>query len=131
MSVRRLLGTALAMAVAGAALAVLSPGTEALLGAVRHPQALADAAGPDVVVLSWAALLAWLTFRSVVREDAALWLPTLMSALVFVGTALAGQRLATRFVFSAATELRPTLEQLSDAGADAAYPSMAEWLAAI
>ncbi|MGY1604157.1 LysM peptidoglycan-binding domain-containing protein [Geodermatophilus sp. SYSU D00815] len=59
MSGRRLLATALAMALVALGLAALGPEPEVLRQAVTHPQGLSDASGPDVVVLAWAALLAW------------------------------------------------------------------------
>jgi nucleoid-associated protein YgaU len=59
MSGRRLALTTLAMAVSAFTLAALSPGLSALGAAVGRPQQLADAAGPDAVVLAWAGLLAW------------------------------------------------------------------------
>ncbi|MGY1807303.1 hypothetical protein ACI8AF_08020 [Blastococcus sp. SYSU D00669] len=59
MSARRLVGTVLAMAGAALVLAVLGPAPATLRRAVLEPQLVADTAGPDAVVLSWAALLAW------------------------------------------------------------------------
>jgi hypothetical protein len=62
MSTRRLLVTVLAMALVGVLLAALGPDAAALRGALVHPQRVADTAGPDVVVLAWAAGLAWLVW---------------------------------------------------------------------
>jgi len=59
MSTRRLVVTALAMALIGVALARLAPDGAALRAALAHPQDVADTAGPDTVVLAWAAALAW------------------------------------------------------------------------
>src|SRR3954452_21167058 len=59
MSTRRLLVTALAMALIGVFLGQLGPDGAALREAFAHPQRVADAAGPDTVVLAWAAALAW------------------------------------------------------------------------
>jgi hypothetical protein len=60
MSTRRLVVTTLAMALVGLLLGHLGPDVVSLRQALAHPQHVADAAGPDVVVLAWAAALAWL-----------------------------------------------------------------------
>jgi nucleoid-associated protein YgaU len=62
MSLRRLGSTTAAMAGIAVLLTVLSPGSAVLGEAVTAPQRLVDAAGPDTVVLGWAALLAWLAW---------------------------------------------------------------------
>src|SRR4051794_15428840 len=59
MSIRRLVGTALAMAIIGVLLARLGPTTATLLEALTRPQRVADSSCPDDVVLAWAAILAW------------------------------------------------------------------------
>src|SRR3954454_20420891 len=59
MSTRRLLVTGLAMALVGVLLAALGPDAAGLREALVHPQRVADTGGPDVVVLAWAAGLAW------------------------------------------------------------------------
>jgi hypothetical protein len=59
MSTRRLVVTTLAMALIGVLLGFLGPDAAALREALTHPQRVADAAGPDTVVLAWAAALAW------------------------------------------------------------------------
>src|SRR4051794_953035 len=59
MSTRRLLVTTLAMALVGVVLGHLGPDATALREAFADPQRVCDAAGPDTVVLSWAAALAW------------------------------------------------------------------------
>ena len=59
MSTRRLVVTALAMAVVGVFLTHLGPDPAALQAALTHPQRIVDASGPDAVVLAWAAVLAW------------------------------------------------------------------------
>ncbi|WP_029432646.1 LysM domain-containing protein [Blastococcus sp. URHD0036] len=61
MSLRRLFATTAAMAVTAALLASLDadlPGP----GALAHPQAVADAVGPDQLVAGLAALLAWVAW---------------------------------------------------------------------
>src|SRR4051794_29669169 len=59
MSTRRLVVTALAMALIGVLLGHLGPEVTGLREALAHPQRVADAGGPDTVVLAWAAVLAW------------------------------------------------------------------------
>ncbi|HEX2773669.1 MAG TPA: LysM domain-containing protein [Micromonosporaceae bacterium] len=59
MSIRRLVGTAAAMAVVACALAALTPDVAAMAGTLGAPQRTADTAGADVLVLSAAGLLAW------------------------------------------------------------------------
>ena len=59
MSIRRLIGTATAMALIACALASLSPGIPAMAATLAAAQRTADTAGPDVLVLSAAGLLAW------------------------------------------------------------------------
>src|SRR5690349_9776136 len=59
MSTRRLVATALGMALVGAVFAHLGPGATALQEAFTHPQHLADTAGPDTLALTWAGALAW------------------------------------------------------------------------
>jgi hypothetical protein len=59
MSTRRLVVTALGMALVGVVLAQLGPGVTVLRGAFAHPQHVADTAGPDSLVLAWAGALAW------------------------------------------------------------------------
>ena len=59
MSIRRLLGTALAMALGAAALAALTPGIPAMAGDLAAAQRTVDTAGPDALVVSAAGLLAW------------------------------------------------------------------------
>src|SRR3954451_8839143 len=59
MSTRRLLVTTLAMALVGVVLGHLGPDATALREAFADPQRVSDAAGPDTVVLAWAAALAW------------------------------------------------------------------------
>src|SRR3712207_4641118 len=61
-SARRLVGTALGMAVLAAALAALTPSLAATWAALQDPQGTADAAGPDVLVLHVVGLLAWLVW---------------------------------------------------------------------
>jgi hypothetical protein len=62
MSTRRLIGTAIGMAAIAGVLTVLTPSLPDAWTAFRHPQALADSAGPDVLVLHMAGLLAWLAW---------------------------------------------------------------------
>jgi nucleoid-associated protein YgaU len=59
MSTRRLAVTTLAMALIGVLLGLLGPDVAGLREALTHPQSVADAGGPDTVVLAWAATLAW------------------------------------------------------------------------
>lgn len=59
MSIRRLLGTALAMALGAAALAALTPGVPAMAADLAAAQRTVDTAGPDALVVSAAGLLAW------------------------------------------------------------------------
>jgi nucleoid-associated protein YgaU len=61
MSLRRLAATTAVMAGAAVLLAALTPELPDVT-AVRNPQALADTAGPDALVLAGAALLAWLAW---------------------------------------------------------------------
>lgn len=62
MSVRRLLGTATAMAAIAVALAVLTPPVPDAVAALATAQRTADTAGADVLVLHLAGLLAWLVW---------------------------------------------------------------------
>ena len=62
MTARRLLGTAIGMALIAGALAVLTPSVGDSWSALRHPQATADQVGPDVLVLHLTGLLAWLVW---------------------------------------------------------------------
>jgi hypothetical protein len=62
MSIRRLASTAAAMTAIAVLLTALSPPSTALGEALAAPQRLADAAGPESVVVAWAALLAWLAW---------------------------------------------------------------------
>jgi nucleoid-associated protein YgaU len=59
MSPVRLTTTAAAMALIGIALAALTPNSSEMTAALAAPQRTADTAGPDVLVLSAAGLLAW------------------------------------------------------------------------
>jgi hypothetical protein len=59
MSIRRLLGTAAAMALIAGALALLTPAIPAMAGTLAAAQRTADTAGPDALVISAAGLLAW------------------------------------------------------------------------
>jgi LysM domain len=59
MSPLRLTATATGMAAVAVVLAALTPSRPVLVAAGTAPQRLADTAGPDVVVLCAAALLAW------------------------------------------------------------------------
>jgi hypothetical protein len=59
MSIRRLIGTATAMALIACALASLTPGIPAMAATLAAAQRTADTAGPDALVLSAAGLLAW------------------------------------------------------------------------
>jgi hypothetical protein len=62
MSIRRLGGTAAVMALLAGALAVLTPGISAMAGTLGAAQRTVDTAGPDVLVLSAAGLLAWVVW---------------------------------------------------------------------
>jgi nucleoid-associated protein YgaU len=62
MSIRRLVLTAGAMAAIAAALGQLTPALPVLADVLSHPQATADRAGPDTVVVAVAGLLAWLVW---------------------------------------------------------------------
>ena len=62
MSTRRLLGTAIGMAGIAGALAALTPPPAEAWHALSSPQATADSAGADVLVLHLAGLLAWLVW---------------------------------------------------------------------
>ena len=62
MSVRRLLTTALGMAVIALALGALTPPISETLSALRAPQRTADVTGSDVLVLHVVGLLAWLVW---------------------------------------------------------------------
>lgn len=62
MSVRRLALTAVAMAAIAAVLSRLAPDVPLLVEALAHPQATADRAGPDTLVVAGAGLLAWLVW---------------------------------------------------------------------
>ncbi len=59
MSIRRLMGTAAAMALIAGALSLLTPGIPAMAGTLAAAQRTADTAGPDALVISAAGLLAW------------------------------------------------------------------------
>lgn len=59
MSIRRLIGTAAAMALFAGALAALTPDLSSMAGTLRSAQQTADTAGPDVLVTAAAGLLAW------------------------------------------------------------------------
>jgi nucleoid-associated protein YgaU len=59
MSIRRLLGTTLAMALGAVALGVLTPGIPAMAADIASAQRTVDTAGPDALVVSAAGLLAW------------------------------------------------------------------------
>jgi nucleoid-associated protein YgaU len=59
MSIRRLVATTAGMALIAGALAALTPGIPAMAGTLVAAQRTADTAGPDVLVLSAAGLLAW------------------------------------------------------------------------
>ena len=59
MSIRRLLGTALAMALGAAALTALTPGIPVMAADLAAAQRTVDTAGPDALVISAAGLLAW------------------------------------------------------------------------
>lgn len=62
MSVRRLLGTASAMAAVAVALAALAGNPEHAVAALRGPQQLVDSAGPEALVVAVAGALAWLVW---------------------------------------------------------------------
>ncbi|TFV52298.1 LysM domain-containing protein [Blastococcus sp. TF02A-35] len=59
MSIHRLLGTVVGMAAVAALLVALSPSAGASVAALGRPQATADAAGADALVLHVVGLLAW------------------------------------------------------------------------
>jgi nucleoid-associated protein YgaU len=59
MSIRRLIGTALAMALAAMALDALTPAITAMAAHLAAAQRTVDTAGPDALVVSAAGLLAW------------------------------------------------------------------------
>lgn len=59
MSIRRLGGTAAVMAAIAGVLAVLTPGIGVMAGTLAVSQRTAETAGPDVLVLSAAGLVAW------------------------------------------------------------------------
>ena len=59
MSVRRLVGTTLAMALIGVLLAALAPDPATIGSALTHAQRTADVDGPDALVLAGAGLLGW------------------------------------------------------------------------
>lgn len=59
MSLRRLAATLAAMALIAAALRAVAPDPGAALAALAHPQRLADASGPDALVLTVTTVLAW------------------------------------------------------------------------
>jgi hypothetical protein len=59
MSTRHWALTTGAMAAGGLVLRALGPDLASLAAALRSPQHVADTFGPDVLVLTWAALLAW------------------------------------------------------------------------
>ncbi len=62
MSIRRLGVTAATMALIAGGLAVLTPGVSSMAGTLASAQRTADTAGPDVLVLSAAGLLAWVVW---------------------------------------------------------------------
>jgi nucleoid-associated protein YgaU len=59
MSTRRLAVTTLGMALVGVVLGCLGPDGPVLREALTHPQRISDTAGPDTLVLAWAAALSW------------------------------------------------------------------------
>ena len=59
MSIRRLVATAAAMALIAGALSALTPDLSSMAGTLASAQRTVDAAGPDVLVMSAAGLLAW------------------------------------------------------------------------
>jgi nucleoid-associated protein YgaU len=59
MSIRRLVATAAAMALIAGALSALTPGLSSMAGTLASAQRTVDTAGPDVLVMSAAGLLAW------------------------------------------------------------------------
>ena len=59
MSIRRLGATALAMALIAVGLAALTPDLSSMTGTLAAAQRTADTAGPDVLIISAAGLLAW------------------------------------------------------------------------
>jgi hypothetical protein len=59
MSIRRLVATAAVMALIAGALAALTPDLSSMAGTLATAQRIADTAGPDVLVMSAAGLLAW------------------------------------------------------------------------
>ena len=59
MSIRRLVATAVAMALIAGALSALTPDLSSMAGTLASAQRTADTAGPDVLVMSAAGLLAW------------------------------------------------------------------------
>lgn len=62
MSIRRLIGTATAMALIAGSLASLTPGIPAMAATLTAGQRTVDTAGPDVLVISAAGLLAWVVW---------------------------------------------------------------------
>jgi hypothetical protein len=58
-SIRRLVATAVGMALIAAVLMALTPDLSAMASTLASPQRTADTAGPDVLVISAAGLLAW------------------------------------------------------------------------
>jgi hypothetical protein len=62
MSLRRLALTSAVMAVIAVALVALAPRPADLIAVLSGPQAVADAAGPDAVVLAGCGLLAWVAW---------------------------------------------------------------------
>ncbi|NNC18130.1 HAMP domain-containing histidine kinase [Corallococcus exiguus] len=71
-------------------------------------------AGPIGLASLGGALLAWLALRLLVREGVETWLPTLLSVPVLVGGLMACNRLTLWLFFPAASQFRPSIEQLSD-----------------
>ncbi|HVG61586.1 MAG TPA: ATP-binding protein, partial [Hyalangium sp.] len=70
--------------------------------------------GPISIASLGGALLAWLALRGLVREGVEAWLPTLLSLPVLVVCLVAASRVSNRLFFAAASQFRPTIEQLSD-----------------
>lgn len=71
-------------------------------------------AGPIVLASLGGALLAWLALRLLVREGVEAWLPTLLAVPVLVGGFMACNRFTLWLFFPAASQFRPSIEQLSD-----------------
>ena len=71
-------------------------------------------AGPIVLASVGGTLLAWLALRLLVREGVETWLPTLLCAPLLVGGLIAFNRFSLWLFFPAASQFRPSIEQLSD-----------------